>query len=252
MKYIIGNWKMNKTAPESIDFMRKLSSFLMEDTYDFNCHVVIAPPVIHLPHCFQFSKEINLAAQNLAAEDFGAYTGEISAAMLSEYVKYAIIGHSERRQYFQETAVILNKKITMAFKYNIRPVFCVGEKEQDREFGNYFNVIEGQLNETIMLLPDELLSNCIIAYEPVWAIGTGKTPSLAQIEEMHTYIRKMLVSKIGKYNASKMPILYGGSCSVKNSSSILHQNNVDGLLVGGASLDFMHFKQIIECSDTSC
>ena len=242
---------MNKTAQESMNFMEKLSSFLMKDTHSFNCHIVIAPPVIHLPHCVQFSKEINLAAQNLASEDFGAYTGEISASMLSEYVKYTIIGHSERRRYFQETAIILNKKITMALKYNIRPIFCIGEKEQDRERGHYFNVIEDQLNETIMLLSNEHLSDCIIAYEPVWAIGTGKTPSLGQIEEIHAYIRKMLVSKIGKYNASKTPILYGGSCSVKNASSILSQNNVDGLLVGGASLDFIHFKQIIECSNTS-
>jgi len=243
MKYIIGNWKMNKTLDESKDFIRKLSDFLdQEKSY----RVLIAPPIIHLPILSQSFHDIDFVAQNIAFQEFGAYTGEVSANMVHDYANYSLIGHSERRQYFHENNKQLYDKILMCFKYNIKPILCIGESANERISGNYFNVIEQQLKETVMLLNDSDLINIMVAYEPVWAIGTGETASSEQISELHSHIRKIFTNRLGAIKANNIPILYGGSCNSSNTSSILNQKNVDGLLVGGASLDITHFKNMID------
>lgn len=246
MKYIVANWKMNKTIDESVHFMEELTSFLKQSLNKSICSVFVAPPAIHIPLLVNVSAFVSLTGQNVSSEDFGAYTGELSAVMLSQYVKYVIVGHSERRKYFNETNQILYKKLSLCFQYKMRPIFCVGEKKEDRNSGDYLSIIKKQLQNTIMLLPDDDLHSLIIAYEPIWAIGTGQTASLDQIEEVHSYIKDLLVEKTGDSTGRKIPVLYGGSCTAKNARSILIQNNVDGLLVGGASLDFSHFQEIIE------
>ena len=186
-------------------------------------------------------------AQNIATYDSGAYTGEISASMVSDYASYAIIGHSERRSFFNETNSVLLKKINMCFKYNITPIFCVGENIEDRKKGTYLSIIEKQLNETIMSLNFDP-SRIILAYEPTWAIGTGEHANSEQITEVHNHIRLMVSKKNGASQTNQIPILYGGSCNSENAQSILSQENVNGLLIGGASLDLKHFLKIIKIS----
>lgn len=243
MKYIIGNWKMNKDIDDAIDFLNYLKSII--DT-KVHCSILIAPPIIHLPVLSNLFSGIDFVSQNIAFDDFGAYTGEVSAKMVKKYVHYSLVGHSERRQHFHENNQILYQKILMCLKYKITPILCVGESKNDRDSDNYFSIIEEQLKETLMLLNDLDLSKLIVAYEPVWAIGTGKTAALSQISEVHNYIRQILVQRLDNSKGNKIPILYGGSCNASNTSSILVQNNVDGLLVGGASLDINHFKEMIK------
>ena len=249
MKYIIGNWKMNNTIEHSVDFIRKLADFLKEHTNQSMCNVWIAPPSIQIPVLDKITTSIMFVAQDISSQDFGAYTGELSAFMFNKYVNYVMVGHSERRKYFNETNDILYRKLLMCFKYHMRPIFCLGEKKEDRDSGDCLTVINQQLKETVMLLSDGEILNTIIAYEPVWAIGTGKTPSINEIEEVHSYLRSLLAGRVGESNAQKIPLLYGGSCSSKNSTFILNQKNVNGLLIGAASLDFIHFKKIIQSAN---
>tara|TARA_B100000902_G_C27276917_1_gene899346 strand:+ start:904 stop:1665 length:762 start_codon:yes stop_codon:yes gene_type:complete len=249
MKYIIGNWKMNKTIDESIVFINKLEFALKNFNNKLNLNIFISPPSIYLAPLNQLVTSFKLIGQNISSEDYGAYTGELSAMMLSQYVNHVIIGHSERRKYFHEDNSILYKKLKLCFKYDIVPVFCIGEDQEDRDTGNYLKVIQKQLEDTVMLFVDSQLSNLMIAYEPVWAIGTGLIPSSDQIGEVHSYIRDLLSNKIVDFNADDIPILYGGSCTSKNAQLILQQNNVNGLLIGGASLDIVHFQEIIQIAN---
>jgi len=246
MIYIVGNWKMNKKRVEAIDFAKKLTSFLKDDALK-NCSVLIAPPSLFLP--FLTHENFALASQNIAFENFGAYTGELSISMLSEYVTYTLLGHSERRLYFNETDSALQKKLTLSLRHNVTPIFCFGESKQDRNSGHYLSVIEDQLSHTIMQLTDNDISGLLLAYEPVWAIGTGENASPDQIAEVHSYVRGLLEKRIGFASAQHVPILYGGSCSSKNAKVILTQLNVNGLLIGGASLDVNHFYQIIQIAN---
>ena len=248
MTYIIANWKMNKTASEAIEFIDTLTDYL-NNKQSIPHHILIAPSTIHLPLLFKsLSKSFHLAAQNIAFKDAGAYTGEVSAKMLSEYVQYSIVGHSERRCYFNEDHQMLHQKLVMCLQHNITPIFCVGENKNDRDSNNYFAIIRQQLEETLMLLNDDDLLKTIVAYEPVWAIGSGNAASLHQISELHTYIRSILIQRLGD-KGHGIPILYGGSCNLSNTKSILTQNNVNGLLVGGASLDVIHFQKMIDMLD---
>ena len=245
MSYIIGNWKMNKTLDEATDFIETLRGFsdIKQDSY-----VLIAPPIVYLPILSQSFSDISFVSQNISFQESGAFTGEVSANMLKSYVNYSLIGHSERRQYFNEDNKQLYSKILICLKHNIKPILCIGESNAERLSGEYLSIIKKQLNETIMLLSDDDLLRIMVAYEPVWAIGTGETASSDQISEVHNYIRQVFIERLGEAQASTIPVLYGGSCKSSNTHSILTQKNVDGLLVGGASLDVSHFMDIIKIS----
>lgn len=199
--------------------------------------LVVAPPFTHLT-CLAEELEkagIGLSAQNCAEHESGAYTGEVSAKMLASVdVKYCILGHSERREYYGETSATLAKKIDVALKHGLIPIFCVGEKLDEREANRHFDVISAQL-EVLTQLSAEDFGKVIVAYEPVWAIGTGKTATSAQAQEIHAFIRKALAAKFGAA-AEQTPILYGGSCKPSNAAEIFAQPDVDGGLIGGASL----------------
>ena len=241
---------MNKNFNEVSDFCHKLNDSLYNIPSSSSIiEVGIAPAAIHLPIMSDVSKGvISGVAQNIACEENGAYTGEISASMVAEYSRYVLVGHSERRIYFNETNEILVKKLMLAYKYNLIPVFCFGEHLENRQRGNYLSVIKHQLEKVISVVfssSNFLNHNLILAYEPVWAIGTGKHASPEQISEVHDYVRDLLINDIENVKSS-VPILYGGSCNSENASSILEQKNVNGLLIGGASLDVNHFFKIIE------
>ena len=191
--------------------------------------------------------KIILSSQNCASTENGAYTGEISAKMLSELgVKIVIIGHSERRNYFKEDSDILFQKIKIALKYDMGIIFCVGESLEQRENKKYFEVIENQIKETLFKLNDDEIKKIIIAYEPVWAIGTGKTASPEEAQEMHEFIRKLIKDKFGEKISGNISILYGGSCKPGNAKDIFEKKDVDGGLIGGASLKAQDFIKIIE------
>lgn len=179
---------------------------------------------------------LQLPAQNCAAEAKGAYTGEVSAEMIASLgVEYVILGHSERRQYYGETSQTLNKKMAQAYENNLTPIYCIGEKLEEREAGKHFDVVKAQIEEVVFNLTEEQFDKLIIAYEPVWAIGTGKTATSEQAQEIHAYIREVLASKFGS-KAGNTPLLYGGSCKPSNAKDLFAKDDVDGGLIGGAAL----------------
>ena len=246
---VAGNWKMNTGIEEGTKLASEINTYLSSKNLPSNKRVIISPPYTHL---YPISKIINpslitLGAQNCACTENGAYTGEISAQMLQELgVKLVIIGHSERRQYFNETSEILLKKIKLALKYGLEIIFCVGEALKERENKTYFDVIESQIKETLFNLSENEIKKIIIAYEPVWAIGTGKTATPEEAQEMHEFIRKLIKSKFGEQISEEISILYGGSCKPGNAKEIFGKKDVDGGLIGGASLKAQDFEKIIE------
>ncbi len=238
---IVANWKLNKTINETNAFIEVLIP-LAKDTNDID--IVIAPPftALHSAHLALKESNIRLSAQNLFHEDKGAFTGEISPLMLVDVgCNYVIIGHSERRQYFQETNEIINKKIKAALKHALTPIFCIGESLAEREAEKTFDIIRIQLAEGLKEIKPE---GIIIAYEPIWAIGTGKTATPEQAQEVHNFIRNWLLSFYGK-DASKIRIIYGGSVTPENIESLMNCIDVDGGLVGGASLKADSFAKIV-------
>ncbi|MGL4363752.1 MAG: triose-phosphate isomerase [Bacteroidales bacterium] len=234
-KIVAGNWKMNTNFAEGEALVKELVEKKSHLSADVS--LIVAPPFTHLA-CLAKSLEnagIGLAAQNCAEYEAGAYTGEISAKMLASIaVKYCILGHSERREYYGETNATLTKKVAQVFSNGITPIFCVGEKLDEREQNRHFEVVKQQLEVVCTLSPQDF-SKVVIAYEPVWAIGTGKTASSEQAQEIHAYIRKVLVEKFGDI-AQQTSILYGGSCKPSNAAEIFAQPDVDGGLIGGAAL----------------
>ena len=246
---IAGNWKMNTGIEEGIKLAEEINQYLSKTTLSPNKKIIISPPYTHL---YPISKIIDpskiiLSSQNCASTENGAYTGEISAKMLSELgVKIVIIGHSERRNYFKEDSDILFQKIKIALKYDMGIIFCVGESLEQRENKKYFEVIENQIKETLFKLNDDEIKKIIIAYEPVWAIGTGKTASPEEAQEMHEFIRKLIKDKFGEKISENISILYGGSCKPGNAKDIFEKKDVDGGLIGGASLKAQDFIKIIE------
>ena len=246
---VAGNWKMNLGIEEGTKLAADINIFLTKKHLPENKRVIISPPYTHL---YSISKVINpslitLSAQNCAATENGAYTGEISAKMLQELgVKNVILGHSERRQYFKEDSEILLKKIKIALKYDLEIIFCVGELLQQRENNTYFNIIESQIKETLFNLNENEIKKIIIAYEPVWAIGTGKTATPDQAQEMHEFIRNLIKKKFGEEISECMTILYGGSCKPGNAKEIFGKKDVDGGLIGGAALKANDFEKIID------
>ena len=208
--------------------------------------IILGTPFIHLSEVNKIADSVAISAQNCATEVSGAYTGEVSAAMIaSTGCQYVILGHSERRSYYGETDEILQKKVMRALENNLDIIFCVGEVLADREAGKHFDIVKSQLENGLFNLSAEQFTHIIIAYEPVWAIGTGKTATSAQAEEMHQFIRATIASRYGEKTADDTSILYGGSCNAKNADELFSQPNVDGGLIGGASLKADDFLAII-------
>lgn len=245
-KIIIGNWKLNKTVSESI---RSITELKNELSGKQEAQVVIAPSFVSLHPCEIALQNtgIVLAAQNVSSYDQGAYTGEVSAAMLLDVeCEYVLIGHSERRGVFGETDQDIAQKMKQVLEYEMQPVLCIGESQLTRKAGKTFAYLEGQLAQALRGLHEEDLFTMVIAYEPIWAIGTGDTATPDQIQEVHEFLRQYLTNQFSKTLALEVSILYGGSVTDENASTILKQKDVDGLLVGGASLDPQKFAKIIQ------
>lgn len=245
-KIVAGNWKMNKTLQEGVAFAKDLKKTL--EGVSKKCEVIIGAPATHLYCLVEESKGVfDIASENSADKASGAYTGEVSAAMVaSTGAKYAILGHSERRQYYGETDAILKEKTILALANNLKPIFCIGETKEERESNKHFDVVDTQLKNALFNLSAEDFSKIVIAYEPVWAIGTGLTATSAQAQEIHAHIRKTIASKYGKDIADNTSILYGGSCNGANAKELFSQPDIDGGLIGGASLEVAKFMPIIE------
>ena len=246
-KIVAGNWKMNNNLQEGLDLAKDLNEALKGK--DLKCDVVLGTPYIHLASVVDAvdADKIGVAAQNSADKVSGAYTGEVSAAMVaSTGAKYVILGHSERRAYYHETAEILKEKVVLALENDLTPIFCIGEVLEEREAEKHFDVVKAQIEESLFDLSAEDFSKIVLAYEPVWAIGTGKTASSEQAQEIHAFIRKTLVEKYGAEIADKTSILYGGSCNASNAKELFSNPDVDGGLIGGASLSVENFLPVIE------
>ncbi len=244
-KIVAGNWKMNKTLPEAVALIEALKNNIQPDK---TVEVIIAPAYVNLPKAVELLQDFPIAvsAQNIHFADHGAYTGEISADMLKAIgVDTVILGHSERRAYFNETDDVLQKKAQKAYEKNMTNIFCVGEQLEDRTKGRHFEVVKNQLSKALFDLPLQAYKKIVIAYEPVWAIGTGQTASPEQAQEMHRFIRETLAQKYGRDLANHVRILYGGSVKPANASEIFSQPDVDGGLIGGASLNAEDFNAIV-------
>lgn len=243
-KIIAGNWKMNMLPNEAINFIEELTP-LVKNTKN---EVIICVPYIDLFYTLLHVQGTNIkvGAQNMHWEEKGAYTGEVSAPMLKSIgVEYVIIGHSERRQYFAETDENVNKKIKSALKYNLKPIVCVGETLEQREEGITENIIANQIKKAFEGISKENLNNIIIAYEPIWAIGTGKTATKEQANETIKQIRNELAKNYGKNEAENVIIQYGGSVKPENAKELFEMSDIDGGLIGGASLKAKEFSQIV-------
>ena len=246
-KIVAGNWKMNKTVSEGAQLVEELKSELAKvDVSDVT--VVVSPTYVNLSEIVKVAagSAVNVAAQNVHQEANGAYTGEISADMLKAVgVGYVIIGHSERREYFGENAADLVKKVDAVLAQGLIPIYCCGEVKEQRESGKQNEIVGGQIKDELFHLSEEAFSKVVIAYEPVWAIGTGLTASPEQAQDMHAFIRGFVADKYGKEIADETSILYGGSCKPANASEIFGKKDVDGGLIGGAALKAEDFIGII-------
>jgi triosephosphate isomerase len=244
-KIIIGNWKMNKTVSEAIRLITELKGLLSGKQ---EAEIVVAPSFVsvHPAEIAAQGTPIKIAAQNVHFEESGAYTGEVSAPMLADAgCKYVIVGHSERRQYFGETDQTVNRKLKSVLENEMSPVICVGESKEQREEKKTFFVLEAQLREGLRGVNDADGSQIIVAYEPIWAIGTGKTATPGIAQEAHAFIREKLSGIFRKDIAQKMRVIYGGSVTPSNAKDLLSQPDIDGALVGGASLEAKSFAEII-------
>lgn len=238
---------MNKTLQEGVALATELKEILKNEKP--NCEVIIGTPFIHLATVADVIKGsvIKLSAENCADKESGAYTGEVSAAMVkSTGAEYCILGHSERRQYYHETYDILKEKVLLALANGLKPIFCIGELKEEREAGKQNEVVKAQLEGSVFNLSAEDFSKVVLAYEPVWAIGTGLTATSDQAEEIHAYIRSLIAAKYGNEVADNTTILYGGSCKASNAKELFSKPDVDGGLIGGASLKAPDFKGIID------
>lgn len=244
-KIAAGNWKMNTNYKEGVKLATKIAKNELEEGTD----VILAVPFTHLKGVVKHvkkNKRVFVAAQNVAAEEKGAYTGEVSASMLTSVgVTHVLIGHSERRAYYGENSHILNKKLALALRHDLIPIFCCGEPLEIRKANTHVEHVATQLKETIFNLSPSDFSKLIVAYEPIWAIGTGETASPEQAQEMHESIRSMISDQFGSEVANEIPILYGGSVKPTNAKQIFAKQDVDGGLVGGASLSVEGFTEII-------
>ena len=244
---VAGNWKMNKTLQEGIELAKELNEVLAADKP--NCGVIICTPFIHLASVVPAvdASIIGVGAENCADKVSGAYTGEVSAAMVaSTGAQYVILGHSERRAYYHETPEILKEKVQLALANGLTPIFCIGEVKEERVDGRQNEVVRAQIEGSLFDLSAEDFSKIILAYEPVWAIGTGLTATPQQAQDMHAFIRSVVAEKWGAEVADNTSILYGGSCKPSNAKELFANPDVDGGLIGGAALKAADFKGIID------
>lgn len=249
-KIIAGNWKMNADKDEAVALVNGILSQYDDYKLSDTKIVVVAPPFPYIHYCSSmFAKYPNIfaAAQNVSEYEKGAYTGEVSAKIIASLdVKYVIVGHSERRQYFHESDAILLKKIQQAQQRQLLPVFCCGEPLEVRERNNHFDFIRAQLENCIFHLDEDAMKHIVIAYEPIWAIGTGKTASPEQAQEVHAFIRNAVAEKYNHQTGEQISILYGGSVNAKNAAELFACEDIDGGLVGGASMKADEFAAIIK------
>ena len=246
-KIVAGNWKMNMNLQEGIALAKEINETLVNEKPA--CDVIICTPFIHLASVAQILDQsvVGLGAENCADKEKGACTGEVSAEMVkSTGAQYVILGHSERRGYYGETPEILKEKVALALKNNLKVIFCIGESLEEREAGKHNEVVKAELEGSVFNLNEEEFKNVIIAYEPIWAIGTGKTATSEQAEEIHAYIRGIIAERYGKADADETSILYGGSCKASNAPELFAKPDIDGGLIGGASLKAADFMGIIK------
>ncbi len=247
-KIIAGNWKMNTTLEEGIQLLQAITVQIKDNT----AQVIICPPYTHLAS-FNNNKVIHtqilIGAQNCADEACGAYTGDISVAMIQPFVEFCIVGHSERRSYHGETNESIKAKIDLLLQHQIQPIFCCGESLEERNNEVHFELVESQIAAALFHLEESSIAQIIIAYEPIWAIGTGHTASAAQAQEMHAFIRSLIAKNYTREIADRISIIYGGSCNASNAMELFAQSDIDGGLIGGASLKAEEFIKIIQAAN---
>ena len=244
-KIVAGNWKMNKSLQEGVALVNELKEVVKEP----KCEVVVCTPFIHLATVAEMLKgtPMKLGAENCADKASGAYTGEVSAEMVkSTGAEYVILGHSERREYYKETGEILKEKVLLALDNGLKVLYCIGESLEEREAEKQNEVVKRELEESVFNLSAEQFADIVIAYEPIWAIGTGKTATAEQAQEIHAYIRSCVAERYGAQVADDTTILYGGSCKASNAPELFSKPDIDGGLIGGASLKAADFKGIID------
>lgn len=247
---VAGNWKMNTNLQEGVQLAKDVKASI--EGKKLACEVILGVPFTHLASVVEAVKgtPIYVAAENCADQKSGAYTGEVSAPMVkSTGATHVILGHSERRSYYHETAEILKTKVDLALEEGLTPIFCIGEVLEEREAGKHFEVVEKQIKDSLFHLSSADFGKLILAYEPVWAIGTGKTATADQAQEIHAHIRKVVAEKYGNEVADNCTILYGGSCKGSNAPELFAKPDVDGGLIGGAALAADTFLPIIEAFD---
>ena len=248
-KIVAGNWKMNMDYESGVSLFSEILN-MVNDEITGKQEIIVCPPYIHLSSLSKLSKQnskVSVGAQNCHKAESGAYTGEISAGMIkSAGAKYIILGHSERRQYFGETDALLAEKVQVVLQQQLKPIFCIGETLEERNQQRHFEVIKTQLEQGLFQLSADDFSSVVLAYEPVWAIGTGLTATPEQAQEVHAYIRKEIGLKYGQAVADGLTILYGGSCNPKNAAELFSQADIDGGLIGGASLKSRDFVDIVK------
>lgn len=248
-KIVAGNWKMNMDYTSGVSLFSEIIN-MIKDEVRGDQEVIVCPPFIHLHSLTQLANQhakISIGAQNCHQADAGAYTGEVSAAMIKSIGgEYVILGHSERRQYFAESNEQLAKKTDVVLKNGLKPIFCIGETLEERNSNIHFDVIKRQLAEGVFHLTAEDFASVVLAYEPVWAIGTGVTASPEQAQEVHAFIRKEIEGRYGDAIADNTTILYGGSCNPSNAPDLFSQKDIDGGLIGGASLKSRDFTEIVK------
>lgn len=248
-KIVAGNWKMNTLPAEGETLAREINKFMAEYNSGSDKKIILGVPFTHIDRVVHIvdSEKIAVSAQNCSQYDSGAYTGEVSASMIKSLgAEYVIVGHSERRQYFGDTDEIIGIKLAQAYKNNLIPIFCCGESLGERMEGNYSDVVKSQIINSLIRVEKSNIVKTVIAYEPVWAIGTGQTATPAQAQSMHAFIRQTLADLYGDAIAGEISILYGGSVNAANSAELFSAKDIDGGLVGGASLKAEDFKTIIK------
>ena len=244
---VAGNWKMNTTVPEGVKLAKEVCQAVAQ-TAAIKCEVIVGVPFTHLTAVDQAIDKnyVGLAAENCADHDKGAYTGEVSAAMVaSTGANYVILGHSERRQYYNETIDMLKTKVDLALEAGLKIIFCCGESLDERKAGTHFQVIKDEIVGSLFHLDEKQFANIVIAYEPIWAIGTGETATADQAQEIHAFIRGIISDKYGDKVAQDTTILYGGSCKPSNAAELFAKTDIDGGLIGGASLKAADFMGIV-------
>ncbi len=246
---VAGNWKMNLNYEEGLSLFSEIVNMVRDEAVGVQ-EVVVCSPFIHLNSLTKLvdsSDRVSVGAQNIHQAESGAYTGEISASQLrSVGATYVILGHSERRAYFGETDELLAQKVDVALKHQLKPIFCIGETKEERESGRFFDILQSQLDNGLFHLRATEFLGVILAYEPVWAIGTGLTASPEQAQEVHAFIREAVAKQYGPEVAERTTILYGGSCNPSNAATLFAQKDIDGGLIGGASLKSRDFVDIVK------